>query len=170
MRPEFIQVGMVVNAHGVRGEVKVNPALGFDPEFIAELDTLYIGGQKTEVKSARVHKSTALLTLPGVTDMDGALALKGKAVSIRREDAELPEGEYFDEELVGCTVIDDATGETVGKVDKVLTYPAHKIYQVKGGGHEYLIPAVPQVFIAHIDPEAEVIRVHMMKGLATDED
>lgn len=169
MRPEFIQVGMVVNAHGVRGEVKVNPALGFDPEFIAEFDTLYIGGQKTEVKSARVHKSTALLTLPGVTDMDGALALKGKSVSIRREDAELPEGEYFDEELVGCTVLDDATGETVGKVDKVLTYPAHKIYQVKGL-REYLIPAVPGVFIRHIDPDAGQMQVHLMKGLAVDED
>lgn len=170
MRPEFIQVGTVVNAHGIRGEVKVNPLQGFDPEFIADFDTLYIGNQKTTVKSARVHKSTALLTLPNVTDMDAALALKGKSVSIRREDAQLPEGEYFDEELVGCTVIDDATGETVGTVDRVLTYPAHKIYQVKGGGHEYLIPAVRGAFIKHIDPEAAVIRVHMMKGLATDED
>ena len=34
MRPDFIPVGAVVNAHGIRGEVKVNPA-GFDPEFIA---------------------------------------------------------------------------------------------------------------------------------------
>ena len=33
MRPDFIPVGAVVNAHGIRGEVKVNPA-GFDPEFI----------------------------------------------------------------------------------------------------------------------------------------
>ena len=69
----------------------------------------------------------------------------------------------------GCTVLDDATGEELGKLDKVLHYPAHKVYQVCGGAHEYLIPAVPEVFIAAIDPEAETIRVHMMKGLATDE-
>ena len=42
MRPDFIPVGAVVNAHGIRGEVKVNPA-GFDPEFIASFKTLYIG-------------------------------------------------------------------------------------------------------------------------------
>ena len=59
MRPEFIPVGTVVNAHGIRGEVKVNPA-GFDPEFIASFKTLYIGGQPTAVKSAGVHKSTVL--------------------------------------------------------------------------------------------------------------
>ena len=169
MRPEYIVVGTVVNAHGIRGEVKVNPH-GFDPEFIASFKTLYIGGKPVTVKAARVHKSTALLTLHGVETMDDALALKGKEIAIRRADAKLPEGEYFDEELVGCTVVDDDTGETVGKVSRVLHYPAHKVYEVRGGGREYLIPAVRDVFIAAVDADGEVIRVHMMKGLATDED
>ena len=168
MRPEFITVGTVVNAHGIRGEVKVNPA-GFDPAFIAAFPTLYIGGRETKVTAARVHKSTVLLTLPGVTTMDDALALKGRAVAVRRTDARLPEGQFFDEELEGCAVVDDATGQELGRLDKVLSYPAHKVYQVRGGAHEYLIPAVPGVFIVSADPDAEVIRVRMMKGLATDE-
>lgn len=168
MRPEFITVGAVVNAHGVRGEVKVNPA-GFDPAFIASFRTLYIGGKETKVTAARVHKSTVLLTLPGVDTMDDALALKGRTVAIRRTDARLPKGQFFDEELEGCAVVDDATGEELGRLDKVLSYPAHKVYQVRGGAHEYLIPAVPDVFIVSADPDAEVIRVRMMKGLATDE-
>ena len=91
MRPEFITVGTVVNAHGVRGEVKVNP-VGFDPAFIAAFRTLYIGGTETKVTAARVHKSTVLLTLPGVDTMDDALALKGRSVAIRRTDARLPAG------------------------------------------------------------------------------
>ena len=41
MRPAFIPVGQIVNAHGIRGEVKVNPH-GFDPEFLTEFDTIYI--------------------------------------------------------------------------------------------------------------------------------
>lgn len=69
---------------------------------------------------------------------------------------------------MGLTVLDDASGEELGRVDRVLTYPAHKIYQVKGA-REYLIPAVPGVFIASVDPDAGVMRVHLMKGLATDE-
>ena len=167
MRVEFIPVGQIVNAHGIRGEVKLNP-LGFDPEFLAEFDVLYIGGKRTEVKHARVHKSVVLLTLPGVEDMDAALALKGKAVTIRRDDVEVPEGYYFDEEIEGLTVIDSATGDVIGKVRRVLSYPAHKIYEVKGE-REYLIPAVPKVFIESVDLEGETIRVHLMKGLATDE-
>ena len=167
MRVEFIPVGQIVNAHGIKGEVKLNP-LGFDPEFLAEFDVLYIGGKRTEVKHARVHKSVVLLTLPGVDDMDAALALKGKAVTIRRDDVEVPEGYYFDEEIEGLTVIDCESGDVVGKVRRVLSYPAHKIYEVKGE-REYLIPAVPKVFIESVDLDAETIRVHLMKGLATDE-
>lgn len=167
MKQELIGVGTIVNAHGIRGEVKLNP-VGFDPAFLAEFDRLNIGGKETEVLSARVHKSVVLLTLPGIEDMDAALALKGKAVSIYAEDAELPEGEYFDAELEGCTVLDDATGEELGKLTRVLPYPAHKVYEVKGE-KEYLIPAVPDVFIASVDVEADEIRVHLMKGLASDE-
>ena len=167
MRVEFIPVGQIVNAHGIKGEVKLNP-LGFDPEFLAEFDVLYIGGKRTEVKHARVHKSVVLLTLPGVNDMDAAMALKGKDVSIRRDDVEVPEGYYFDEEIEGLTVIDSATGDVIGKVRRVLSYPAHKIYEVKGE-REYLIPAVPGVFVESVDLDAAEMRVHLMKGLATDE-
>lgn len=167
MKQELIPVGTIVNAHGIRGEVKLNP-VGFDPAFLAEFDRFNIGGKETQVCSARVHKSVVLLTLPGVEDMDAALALKGKSVCIYAEDVELPEGEYFDVELEGCTVVDDATGEALGKLTRVLHYPAHKVYEVKGE-REYLIPAVPQVFIAAVDIDAGVVRVHMMKGLASDE-
>lgn len=167
MRVEYIPVGQIVNAHGIKGEVKLNP-MGFDPEFLADFDVLYIAGKRTEVKSARVHKSVVLLTLPGITDMDAALALKGKNVTIRRDDVEVPEGYYFDEEIEGLTVIDCATEEVIGKVRRVLSYPAHKIYEVKGE-REYLIPAVPKVFIESVDLDAETMRVHMMKGLASDE-
>ena len=167
MRVEYIPVGQIVTAHGIKGEVKLNP-MGFDPEFVADFDILYIGGKRTEVKSARVHKSVVLLTLPGVNDMDAALALKGKTVTICRDDVEVPEDYYFDEEIQGMTVVDCATEEVIGKVKRVLTYPAHKIYEVKGE-REYLIPAVPKVFIESVDLDAEEIRVHLMKGLATDE-
>ena len=167
MKQERINVGTIVNAHGIRGEVKLNP-VGFDPAFLAEFDRFCIGGKETEVLSSRVHKSVLLLTLPGVEDMDAALALKGKTVAIYADDVALPEGEYFDVELEGCAVLDDATGEEIGKLTRVLHYPAHKVYEVKGS-REYLIPAVPGVFIASMSTDAGVVRVHMMKGLAVDE-
>ena len=167
MELEFITAGQIVNTHGIRGEVKILPQ-GVEPELLAECGTLYINGAPCVLTAGRVHKGCLLAKLKGVDDMDAALALKGKKVAIRRRDVSLPEGEYFDEELVGLTARDAATGEEIGKVDEVLAYPAHKIYAVRGGKDEYLIPAVP-AFIAAIDVPGGTLDVHMMEGLGTHE-
>ena len=145
MRPEFIPVGQIVNAHGIRGEVKLNPA-GFDPAFLAAFDTLYIGGKRDKGEERTGPQVHGTADAAGVEDMDAALALKGKPVFIRRTDAHLPEGEYFDAELEGLTVLDDENGEELGRLTRVLNYPAHKVYEVRGK-REYLIPAVREVFI-----------------------
>lgn len=167
MRVEYITVGAVVGTHGIRGEVKVNP-LGVDPALIAGCDALYFSGKRMDIAAARVHKNTVLLSLPGVEDMDAALALKGKTVTIRRDEIQLPEGVFFDEELTGLTAVDEATGEELGAVTRVLHYPAHDVYEIKGR-REYLVPAVPEVFVASVDLDGGVICLRMQKGLATDE-
>ena len=58
----------------------------------------------------------------------------------------------------------------IGMVVDVLSYPAHKLYKVKGEEKTYLIPAVKDIFITDIDEEAREISVHMIEGLETDED
>ena len=87
MRPEFIPVGQIVNAHGIRGEVKVNPH-GFDPEFLTEFDTIYIDGQPVRVRSARVHKSTVLVALPGVVILGVLAALWQRVKEIQKGEAD----------------------------------------------------------------------------------
>ena len=168
MELSFITAGQIVNTHGIRGEVKVLPR-GVEPELLAECSTLYIGEKPCRLTAGRVHKGCLLAKLEGVDSMDAALALKGRSVSIRRLDVQLPEGEYFDQELVGLAVRDADTGEELGKVEEVLTYPAHKIYVVRGGRDEYLVPAVP-AFIARIDVPGETMDIHMMEGLGTHAD
>lgn len=167
MELPFITAGQIVNTHGIRGEVKLLPQ-GVDADALAGCKTLFIGGEPYDCITSRVHKGCLLAKLKGVDDMDAALALKGCRVKVRREDVSLPPGEYFDEELIGLTARDGSTGENLGKLEEVLSYPAHKIYVVRGGRDEFLIPAVP-AFIAGIDMAAGTVDVHMMEGLGTHE-
>lgn len=167
MELPFITAGQIVNTHGVRGEVKLLPQ-GVDAEALAGCGTLFIGGEPYKCTASRVHKGCLLAKLEGVDDMDAALTLKGCRVKVRREDVPLPPGEYFDEEMIGLAVRDGSTGENLGKLEEVLSYPAHKIYVVRGGRDEFLIPAVP-AFIAGIDMAAGTVDIHMMEGLGTHE-
>ena len=168
MKLDFIQVGRIVNAHGIRGEVRLLPR-GFDPAYLTGFDTFYIGRDKTPVRpqANHVHKSFVLLKLPGVDDMNAALAYKEQPVFIRRTDA--GEDAVFDDELVGMDVKNADTGETLGRVTLVEDYPASKVYTVTGE-KTYLIPAVPEVFIRSVDLEANMMEVHILKGMASDED
>lgn len=167
MKLETIKVGRIVNAHGIRGEVRVQPR-DADPYFLTAFDTFYIDGKPVVPTANHVHKSVVLMKFPGVDDMDAALALKEKVLYIRRQDAQLPEGEYFDDELLGLQVYNAENSELLGELVAVEDYPAHKVYTVKGA-KTYLIPAVKDAFIAGIDMDANRMDVHVWEGLATDE-
>ncbi|WP_369282711.1 ribosome maturation factor RimM [Oscillibacter sp. GMB15532] len=166
MKLDFIQIGRIVNAHGIRGEVRLLPQ-GFDPAYLTGFKTFYLGKDKTPVvpTTNHVHKSFVLLKLPGVDDMNAALAYKERPVFIRREDAE--DGEPFDDELLGMDVKNADTGELLGKLTLIEDYPASKVYTVTGT-HTYLIPAVPEVFIKSVDLDANEMLVHILKGMETD--
>lgn len=167
MKLEMIQVGRIVNAHGIRGEVRVQPRDG-DPHFLTRFKTFYIDGQPIIPTANHVHKSLVLMKFPGVDDMDAALRYKEKVLYIRRADAHLPEGECFDDELLGMEVYDEATGALLGEITAVESYPASKVYTVRGQ-REYLIPAVKDAFIHSVDLDANRMEVHVWEGMATDE-
>lgn len=167
MKLETINVGRIVNAHGIKGEVRVQPRDG-DPYFLTEFKTFYIDGKPVTPTANHVHKSLVLMKFPGVDDMNAALTWKDKILYIRREDAHLPEGEYFDDELLGVEVYDEATGALLGEIKQVETYPASKVYTVKGE-KEYLVPAVKDAFIRSVDLEKNRMEIHLWEGLATDE-
>ena len=80
---EFITAGLIVNTHGVRGEIKLLPQ-GVEPDLLAGCDTLYVDGHPLALAACRVHKGCLLIKLRGVDSMDAALSLKGKTASIRR--------------------------------------------------------------------------------------
>ena len=167
MKLEMIKVGRIVNAHGTRGEVRVQPR-DADPYFLTEFDTFYIDGKPVTPTANHVHKSVVLMKLPGMDVMDAALALKEKVLYIRREDADLPDDECFDDELLDMEVYNAATGELLGTIVRVDPYPAHKVYTVKGK-KQYLIPAVKGAFIQSVNLDDNRMEVNVWEGLATDE-
>ena len=163
MKQEFIQVGRIVNAHGIRGEVRVQPRR-VSPALLTRCKTFYIDGQAVVPTANHVHKDMVLLKLPGVDDMNAALTYKGKPLSIRRIDITLPDGEFFDDELLGLEVYDCDTGALLGTLTAVDEYPASKVYTVKGE-REILIPAVKDAFIRSVNLDGGRMEVKVWEGL-----
>ena len=158
----FIEAGRIVNTHGVQGEVKIEVWLD-SPKFFKSFKRLYTaGGQELKVLSARTHKDFVIVKLAGVEDVNAAMALKNKVVSIRRSDAALPHGAFFLQDILGAKVVDE-DGREIGVLEDVMETPASNIYVVKGET-EHLIPAVPE-FIRKTDAEAGIVTVHLIEGM-----
>ncbi len=154
-------VGRVVDAHGVRGDLKVRP---FTESLYSLLDfprwnltrrNAVRGWYK--VDSSKPHGKFIVSKLCGVDTRDQALELKGSDVLVDTKDfPELPKGEYYHFQLLGLEVI-DVDESVYGQVDRVMQTGANDVLVVEGEA-TCLIPYIPDV-IKNVDLDAGVIRV-----------
>ncbi|MBR5381513.1 MAG: 16S rRNA processing protein RimM [Oscillospiraceae bacterium] len=161
-KSRFLEAGRIVNTHGVRGEVKIEPWCDSAKDF-CRLGRIFIDGREIKMTSARVHRETVIAALEGVDDIDAAVRLKNKVVFLDRADMPLPEGSHFVSDLIGLDAVDDKSGEKLGVVSDVLELPAGQIYEIKGA-RDILVPAVPE-FVVSIDTEAGCVRFRLIDGM-----
>ena len=99
---QYLEIGKIVNVHGLRGDVKVVPWCD-EPEFLCEFDTLYLGKTQkpVNVTAARLQKGNVLLHLEGVDTVEAAEQLRNQVLYMDRDEVELEEGVYFIQDLIG---------------------------------------------------------------------
>lgn len=169
---EQLQIGKIVNIHGVRGEIKIIP-LTDNPERFEKLDWLYVDINGTKFKhyidGVKYLKNLVVLKLKGIDTPDDADALRGSFLLVDRKDAvELSEDSFFVCDLIGLTVYDE-NGNILGKLINVLQTGSNDVYVVKGGdGREILLPALKSV-VREVSILDGAMKVTIPKGLLDDE-
>ena len=161
MKKEFLEAGKIINTHGVRGEVKIDPWAD-SADFLRGFKRIYIDGAEVRVLHSRVHKDFLIAQLDGVDSVEEAMKLKNRIIFINRADAKLPEGSWFIQDMIGASVVDES-GTEIGKLAEVLDMPAGNVYVVRGE-REILIPAVPE-FVLNTDAENAVVTVRLIEGM-----
>ena len=166
MKQQFLEAGRLLRTHGVRGELCLEPWAD-SPGFLADIRTLYFdreGQRPVEVLAAREHKGRLLVRLRGVDTVEQGDVLRGKILYLNRDAVQLEEGRFFLQDLLGCSVVDGATGQVYGVLEEVLSTPANDVYRVKNGEREFLFPAVKHM-IKRTDVEAGVVEVLPIPGI-----
>lgn len=149
-------VGEILKPQGIRGELKVKPFTDTAEDFRA-FKRIFLDGAEYKILSVRVGDGAVYLGLRGVPDRNAAELLRGKLLTLPREDAPaLEEGRYYIADLLGAVVSDEA-GEEIGILSDV-RQAATDIYTVKSGEKEIMFPAVRGV-IVKIDVEGKRITV-----------
>jgi 16S rRNA processing protein RimM len=121
--------------------------------------------EAVRIESAWVHKDSWVLKFVGVDSIDAAKRLRGADLWLpRAERGSLPEGQYFQSDLVGCQVLDRKDGRVLGVVEGFEEFGGPLLLQVKGEAGEALIPFVPAICVA-VDVSGRSISVDLPEGL-----
>jgi len=163
--PKLVSLGRIVKPQGLKGEFRVYPH-GQDSENLDGLEQVVVQPPQgeawtTAVRSCRRKGVLFILSVEGIDSIEQVEALVGGEILAPETDlAELADGEYYWYELIGMDVVTES-GERLGEVKSMIPTGANDVLQVMRGGHETLLPNIPDV-ILRVDREARVITVRLL--------
>ena len=160
----FIAIARIARTRGNRGEVLVDIYTD-NPGRFDDLSEVWLEfdddrRQPRTLKKLQdvwEHKGRKVLKFEGVDTISEAEAWVGCWVVIPADRVtELPEGTYFNHDLIGCSV-NRLDGTLVGMVSGVLDIADNSQLIVRDGDREYLVPAAKSICVEVSIPDKRII-------------
>lgn len=162
--PDFLMIGRVLRAWGIRGDLKIQPVTDRPADF-TRLTQVYVGTppRRCAVQSFRPYQGNWLLHLDGIGTRTQAEALHDQPIFSARAPHQLAAGEYPVDQIIGLKVI-TLEGEALGTLVEIIATGANDVYVVRGNRGEVLLPARTEV-IRSIDLANATMTVELLPGL-----
>ena len=154
-KEEFIVIGRIATAHGIKGGLKV---LSYTQpkEKILEYNPWWINHQghwhPIKLTSTKGLNAALIIYVEGCTDRNQAEKLTGSEIGVERKQLPtLPVNEYYWHELIGLTVM-DSLGKQLGIINSLIETGSNDVMVVKNeNGKEILIPYRPGPVVLKIN-------------------
>ncbi len=168
---ELLQVGVITQTHGIRGEVKVFPTTDDVARFQDLKQVLLDTGKETlplEIEHVKFFKQFVILKFKGYDNINDIERYRRCPLLVERKDAvALEEDEYFITDMIGMKVVTDA-GVEFGVLKDVMTTGANDVYVIDHPTEgEVLVPAIKEC-ILEVDIAGRQMKIHVMDGLISD--
>ncbi len=165
---DFLRIGVVTTAHGVKGELKVFPTTD-DMNRFKKLKSLYVEKKNVrkefKISGVKFFKQFVLLKLEGIDTMDDALLYKDADLLVDRKHAvRLEKDEYFITDLIGLDVYDE-NNIKIGILKEVYPTGANDVYEIETSDEKtFLLPAIKDC-VLDVDIKNNKMTVHILEGL-----
>jgi len=177
---EFVRVGRVKDAHGLKGEHYITLFAG-EAAWLSQLKEIRLvtellvkeenGADATgdrvlvyPVKSARLHKNGLIVLSPGIQGRTAAEGLKGRFLEVPADFLVSEKGEaLYLREVQGFKVFTKHKGE-VGIIEGFSSNGAQDLLIIHAEGGEFEVPFV-EAFVEKIDFESREMHLDLPEGL-----
>jgi 16S rRNA processing protein RimM len=165
---DTVTVGQIERPFGIKGEVKVRPLSDVPGRFegLKSVSLLARNGQTLETSVTHVRRAGAgfILGLTGLTTPEDANPWRGGFIrTIRGAVPNLPDGQYYECDLIGLSVFTEAN-QPIGVLEEVWDLPGNPVFVVRRGAKEILIPAAKEL-VGTVDLTARTMTVRLIDGL-----
>jgi 16S rRNA processing protein RimM len=168
----YVEIGKIVAAHGLRGEVRVYPNSDFPERFEEPGQRWLLRPNQSQPEAIELLKGYFLdgkglyvLLLEGVSDRNAAEALRGCKLLVPASDRpELEEGEFLVADLIGLPVYDQATQALIGTVKDMIPAGNDLLQVARTNGDVVLIPFV-EAIVPVVDLDQRRIEITPPPGL-----
>lgn len=156
MKTDQLIIGKILNTHGIKGTIKVQPITS-DINRFKSLNYIILDDLKIEIYDRRISNNLVYLDLKGYDDINKVLAFKGKYIYILEDDRiNLKEGEYFQYQVIGLKCY-DTENNFLGTVKSILENPVHDILEIEDETKAvHYVPFIDN-FIVSVDLENGII-------------
>ena len=166
--PETFKIGRLGKTHGVKGEISFH----FTDDVFDRVDADYVF---IETEGLQVpfffeeyrfrNEDTAIVKFEGIDDATRAAQFTGCDVYFPRELSDTGDDELTWTEIVGFTIADSGSGQTVGEITAVDLSTINTLFEVRTPeGQSLLIPANDDL-IDEIDRQERRITMRIPEGL-----
>lgn len=165
---ERVVIAEALRTRGIRGEIVARSQTDV-PGRLDDLERVHArlaDGTDRSLQVERVwqHKGNWVLKFAGIDSIEAAEPLRGADFWVPLSDrGTLPQGHFFRSDLIGCSVINSATGELVGFVKDWLEYGGAPLMEVRVNDRDRLIPFVAH--LCHVDLTQRTIRTELPAGI-----
>lgn len=159
----MLLAGEVGKPHGLDGEVYVL-VISDDPHrFEPGAELHRDDGRALTVVGSYAHGDRFLVRFEGVDSRAAAMLLRGPLYVPVTERRSLDPGEFWHDDLVGCSVV-TGDGGNVGTVSGVIAGPSQDLLQIETASGERLVPIVKEI-VVEVDTDKKRIVLDPPEGL-----
>ena len=166
-RPNFLLLGRVKKAHGLKGELSIM-SLAESPLIFKKLKRIFVLYKdqfiEYQLENVRDHAKFVLIKLKTISDRTEAERFKGLDIYGAREDLNIKEDEILQADLIGCDVfLMDNT--LLGKIHDVYNYGEQEVWSIISKKDiEILFPAREE-FVEEVDIDNNKVIINPPPGL-----
>lgn len=165
---ELLEVGKIINTHGLRGEVKIVTWTDY-PEVFEEIGSVFVKKQteqkKLTIKNVKYQKNNIIVKFAEIDSIEEAEKYKNAVLSADRDAlGELPEGVYYIADLIDCTVFEE-NGDKIGLLVDVFSTGSNDVYDIKRDGKKNLLVPIIDGVLKSVDINSKQIIIKIPEGL-----